>query len=118
MKALFSAFLGFLVLVGACTAPPKLTDDYSKRILGRWLGPRKYYIFHANGTWGVQGNEDAPEDIDGRRWRIQGNKLFITFRGDNGLLTVDYTIVSFTAKSFITEADGHKEVYERAPFPK
>ncbi|GEM_PF-6588694 len=103
-----------------CTSPilnaaPKDSGNYSKRILGRWLGPRKFHIFHSDGTWGVQRNEDAPEDIDGRCWHIKGNKLFLTFRGDHGFQTVDFTIVSFTAKSFTVEEDGHKEVYERAP---
>ena len=116
--------LAFIILTSAlllgCTSPevtatPKDSNNYSKHILGRWLGPRKFHIFHSDGTWGVQRNEDALEDIDGRRWSIKGNKLFLTFRGDHGFETVALTIVSFTPKSFTTEADGHKELYERTP---
>jgi hypothetical protein len=91
------------------------SEDYAKRILGRWLGPRKYIAFHADGRWGVQRNEDAPIEIDGRRWRIEGDKLLLTFRGDTGLVTAESTITSFTTKQFIIEADGHKETYEWAP---
>ena len=115
MKRALFLVLTLLVAGTKSFAAPKQSEDYSKRILGRWLGPRKFHIFHANGTWGVQRNEDAPEDIDGRRWRIQGNKLFLKFRGDAGLQTAEFTIISFTSKRFITEADGHKETYDRAP---
>ena len=91
------------------------SEDYAKRILGRWLGPRKYVAFYADATWGVQRNEDAPIEIDGRRWRIEGNKLLLTFRGDTGLVTAESTITSFTTKQFITEADSHKTTYDWAP---
>ena len=116
LKTLTFIILNSAVLLG-CTSPvvtatPK-DSDYSKRILGRWEGPRKFRIFHADGTWGVQRLEENPEDIDGRRWHIKGNKLFLTFRGYRGFETTVYTIVSFTPKSFTTEEDGHKELYER-----
>jgi hypothetical protein len=89
--------------------------DYSKRILGRWLGPRKYVAFFADGRWAVQRNEDAPLEISGRRWRIEGNKLLLTFRGDTGLITDESSITSFTTKQFITETDGRKTTYDWAP---
>jgi hypothetical protein len=91
------------------------TDDYAKRILGRWLGSRKYVAFYADGKWGVQRNEDAPTDIDGRHWRIEGNRLLLTFRSDSGLMTSESTIKAFTAKQFVTEHDGHKETFDWAP---
>src|SRR5262249_49085420 len=87
------------------------SEDYAKRILGRWLGRRKYVAFYADGRWGVQRNEDAPTDIDGRRWRIEGNKLLLTFRADSGLVTSESTITSFMTKQFITERDGRKETF-------
>jgi hypothetical protein len=59
--------------------------------------------------------EDAPLEIGGRRWRIEGNKLLLRFRGDTGLETSESTITSFTTKQFITEADGHKRTYDWAP---
>jgi len=91
------------------------SEDYAKRILGRWLGPRKYIAFYADGRWGVQRNEEAPIEIDGRRWRIEGDKLLLTFRGDTGLVTAESTITSFTTKQFIIEVDGHKNTYDWAP---
>src|ERR1039457_3126857 len=78
--------------------------DYSKRILGRWLGRRKYITFYADGRWGVQRNEDAPITIQGRGWRVKGNKLSVTWQGDTGVTTAESTIVSFRTKQFITEA--------------
>ena len=118
MKRPFLVTLILLLAVVATFAAPKEAPDYSKRIVSRWLGSRKFAIFHANGTWGIQRNEDSPEDIDGRRWRIQGNKLFMTFRGDHGFQTTEFTIISFSPQKFITEVDGHKETYDRSPQPK
>lgn len=103
-----------LLALVACAAP-KESDDYSNRILGRWLGSRKFSVFHADGSWGVQRNEDSPEEINGRRWRIQGNKLLLTFKGDTGLETAEFTIISMTAQRFVIEADDYKESYDRAP---
>ena len=119
MKTLAFFILASALLLG-CTSPTIDTasegsNNYSKRILGRWLGPRKFAIFHANGTWGVQRNEDTPEDIDGRSWRIKGKQLFLTFRGDHGLQTTEFTIISFTPQKFITEVDGYKRTYDRSP---
>jgi hypothetical protein len=91
------------------------SEDYAKRILGRWLGRRKYVAFYADGRWGVQRNEDAPIDIQGRRWQIEGNKLLLTFRGDTGLITTESVITSFMSRQFITETNGYKETYDWAP---
>jgi hypothetical protein len=91
------------------------SEDYAKRILGRWLGRRKYIAFYADGRWGVQRNEDAPIEIDGRRWQIDGDKLLLTFRGDADVITSQSTITSFMSKQFITETNGHTETYDWAP---
>ncbi len=90
-------------------------ENYTKRILGRWLGPRKYISFFADGGWGIQRNEDAPIEIHGRRWRIEVETLFLTFQGDTDLVTSKGIITSFTTKQFITEADGHKRTYVWTP---
>jgi len=96
-------------------------DNYAQRILGRWLGSRKFVIFHEDGQWGVQRNEEAKEEIMGRRWRIDGKKLFLTYPIDKGdgipvhMMTSVYDIISFTQQKFITEIDGFKDEYERAP---
>ena len=69
-----------------------------------------------DGRWGVQRNEDAPTEIYGRRWRIEGNKLLLTWRRETGLTTAESTITSFTTEQFITEDhDGQKKTYFWAP---
>ncbi len=104
--------------------PPSLTleradvvlpENYATRILGRWLGPRKYVTFYADGRWGIQRNEDAPTEIDGRRWRIEGDRLLLTFKGHTQLVTTECKITSFTTKRFITEAGGDKKIFDWAP---
>jgi len=89
-------------------------EDYSKRILGRWLGRRKYAAFFADGSWGVQRNEETPIEINGRRWRIEGKKLFLTWRGEAGLQTTERIITSFMTKRFVTEGGGRNETYDWA----
>ena len=89
---------------------PKEDQGYAKRIVGRWLGPTKFFTFYANGTWALQRNEGAPLDTKGRRWHIAGNKLTLTFPdGDE-----TDTIVSFTRTKFVTKDEGTSCVYERA----
>lgn len=90
-------------------------EDYTKRILGRWLGPRKYVTFYADGRRGIQRNEEAPVEIDGRRWKIEGNKLFQTAQEDGRVAIAGSTIESFTTKRFITEEGGRRRTYEWAP---
>jgi hypothetical protein len=105
-----------LVAAGVSVASPNVSESFSKRILGRWLGPRKFVVFHSDGTWGVQRHETAPEEIDGRRWRIEGNKLILTYPGNRGPLTSRDSIISFTPQKLIVQSeDGYKEVYEREP---
>ena len=84
-----------------------------QRVLGCWLGSRKFAVYHPDGTWGVKRHEDAPEDFRGRRWRIQGDTLLLTFPGHRGMTTVDFTIVSLTDREMILEADGYRETYVR-----
>ena len=88
-------------------------DVDPQRVLGCWLGPRKFAVYHPDGTWGVKRHEDAPEDFRGRRWRIEGNTLFLTFAGDRGMTTVDFAIVSLTDRETILEADGYRQTYVR-----
>ena len=102
-----AALLSFAMSTVA--APP----DYSKRILGCWLGPRKFNVYHADGTWGVKRNEDAPENVRGRRWRVDGNKLILTYPGDHGLETATYTIVLCTPHKLILDANGYRQEYTR-----
>jgi hypothetical protein len=91
------------------------SGDYAKRILGRWLGPRKYVVFYADGRFGVQRNEDAPVEIAGRRWRIEGNKLIQTIRTDSDVVTHESTITSFRTRQFVIEFHGQKRMHDWAP---
>lgn len=109
LATLVAAFVSSLAapVVSAATS-----HDYSKLIVGCWLGPRKFDVYHADGTWGVKRNEDASEDIRGRRWCIEGDKLFLTFPGDDRMDTAVYTIVSCTEQKLILD-DGHRQEYTR-----
>ena len=91
--------------------PPKRSESYSTRILGRWLGPRKLIIFHRDGTYGIQRNETAPEDSKNRHWHIRGNQLWTSAPFGSGA----ETIVSFTDTEFVTDVDGYRTTYRRSP---
>ena len=64
----------------------------------RWLLARLSQVrgLSRGRHWGVKRNEDAPEDIGGRRWHLKGNRLVLTYPGDHGLETAVFTIVSLT----------------------
>jgi hypothetical protein len=60
---------------------PKTTDSrtLAKRLVGQWQSPRRSYFYHPNGTWAS--NEDTPKST-GSTWRIEGNKFFQNYQGD------------------------------------
>ena len=62
---------------------------------------------------GCEANEDAPEDIRGRRWKVEGDKLIITYPGDHGMDTGVITIVSITEHKMLLDIDGYKEELTR-----
>ena len=105
------------ILVGTFStlalAAPKASQNYSKLILGQWLGPRKIEVYHADGTWGVRRHDEAPEDKDQRRWSIKGNKLTVTYPGEHGVETGTVAIVTLNSRRLIIEANGNKQEYER-----
>jgi hypothetical protein len=107
LTAVLAVFVAFPVFVAA-----DATHDYAKKITGCWLGTRKFDVYHANGTWGFKRNEDAPEDVGGR-WRVEGDKLVITGRTDDGFATAAYTIISCTDHTLILEINGYREEYKR-----
>ena len=109
MRAFCICLVLTLVSVSAGASP----RDYSKAIVGCWLGSRKFEVYHADGTWGVKRNEDAPEDISGRRWHVKGNRLVLTYPGDHGLETAVFTIVSLTDHKMVLDASGDKEELTR-----
>ncbi len=104
------------ILLLACSisnAADHATEDYSRLIIGKWLGPRKFEVYYSNGTWGVQRNENAPIDIDGRTWKIKDSKLIISFPGVHGIETGTQTIGVLNKTQFITKDDGHSFVRDR-----
>jgi len=106
----FSLCLIFAVVSATAGEVPR---DYSKAIVGCWLGSRKFEVYHADGTWDLKRNEDAPEDIRGRRWQIKGNKLILIFPGDHGMETAELTIVSLSEHKLVLDAGGYKEELTR-----
>jgi hypothetical protein len=108
-----AALMVFSLAIPPCTSMAATSAGYSKRILGCWLGARKFHVYYADGTWGVKRNEDAPEEKEGRRWHINGKKLIVTYPGDHGLETAVCTIVFCTDKKLILESEGRRERYER-----
>ena len=109
--ALFPLLLLLYISPAFCEDPNQ--SDYSKLILGKWLGPRKYEIYYSDGTWGVQRYEDAPIDKKDRHWKINGDKITLTFPGDHGVDSVTETIYILNSKQFITRDDGYSFVRER-----
>ena len=110
MKTSLTTFLLLLVLASAGLADPKAGNDYSKQILGRWLGSRKFEIYYPDGTWAVQRNEESKPDKEGRHWHIDGNKLTLTYSGG----TSTETIVSLTPSKFVTKDEGYENARTRA----
>lgn len=107
------AFCVCLLVAAVSVAEGDVQRDYSKAIVGCWLGPRKIEVYHTDGTWGVKRNEDAPEDVRGRRWQVEGNRLILTYPGDHGLETAELTIVSLTKHRLILDAGGYKKELTR-----
>ena|SRR5438067_5714949 len=102
-----------LFLVIANTALASDAIDKDKTIIGKWKvnnprRPSRIVFFHPNHTWGVTNfDPDKPEEINGRRWRIEGDKLILTFQdrenGRDRLETQVSRIVSFGRDRFATD---------------
>jgi hypothetical protein len=110
-----------VVLVSFCAAA--YSTDYSKRLLGAWVvhKPRRadrIEIFHPDGTWGVRNFDfSQPEDIKGRRWRLDGDRLILTYPTDHGFDTATYKIISFAADRFVTDVGGQRFEHTRFHLP-
>jgi hypothetical protein len=113
LKLAIVSIVALWFLAGPAVSIAGPSRDYSKLIRGCWLGSRKFEVYHADGRWGVKRNEDAPEDTKGRRWRVDGDKLSLTYPGDHGLETAVYTIISCTEHKMILFIDGQTENYDR-----
>lgn len=110
MKTLSITLLTFLVLVSVGSADPKTSNGYSKRIAGRWLGSKKFEIYYPDGHWAVQKSEGSEPDKAGRTWRIDGDKLILTYPGG----TTTETIVFMSRSKFVTKDEGHEDVRTRS----
>jgi hypothetical protein len=112
-KLAIVAIVGLSFLADPAVSIAGPSHDYSKLIRGCWLGSRKFEVYHADGRWGVKRNEEAPEDNQGRRWRVEGDKLILTYPGDHGPESAVYTIISCTERKLVLSIDGHTEEYDR-----
>lgn len=84
------------------------SENGEQSIVGKWFLTRhgrggREIIFHADHTWGVLHYVPDGEDIRGRRWRLAGDKLILTYPGDDGLETGEDQIISFTHDKFVTD---------------
>jgi len=102
-------FAGNVILCGAPGA------DLSAKIIGKWLGPRKLWVFMADGTWGVQRNEESEVDSKQRRWSVNGDKLTMSYPSDNAVETAHFTIVLLTDEKLILKSGDYTVEYERVP---
>ena len=104
-----------LLTCTAAASPP----DYGKLIIGHWrihIPQRadRIVIFHSDGSWGVRNWDfSKPEDIRGRRWHVEGDKLIITAPPADGGQTAAEKIISFTRSRFVTEVNGIRISYVR-----
>jgi hypothetical protein len=95
--------------------------DYAKLIIGDWEGPHATTValhqairrFHADGRWGVVPYGGGSEEIRGRLWRIEGNKLLLTYLDGRAFATYAYRIVSFTPTKLVLEIDGFRQEWDR-----
>ena len=103
-----------LVASASATSP-----NYAKLIIGPWRShipqrPDRIVIFHSDGSWGVRNWDfNKPEDIRGRRWRVEGDKLIISAPPEDGGQRAAEKIVSFTHTAFVTEINGVRISYTR-----
>jgi hypothetical protein len=88
---------------------------YAKRILGCWLGPRKFIIFHEDGTWGIKRSEDSTEDKQGKQWHVNGDLLALNYDGDRGASHSLAKIVSCTKEQMVLSFGDKTEEYTRCP---
>jgi hypothetical protein len=109
--------LALTLLTGArgATTPP---HDYARGIVGSWIysskvRPTRIIVFHPDGSWGVRKFDERPEDVRGRRWRVEGGSLILRYPSDQGFETHAYRIISFTPREFITETGGYRSTYTR-----
>jgi hypothetical protein len=92
-------------------------------ILGAWRRhvPQRadrIVIFHADGSWGVRNWDfSKPEDIRGRRWRIERDSLILTPPPADSGQTFSEHIISFGHGKIVTEITGTRISYTRVQLP-
>jgi len=113
----FLAFAVIGVWLAAAHGQSTSAPDRSA-IVGSWWCERpgfgdKVVVFHRDGSWGVKRLPEQRDEIDGRRWWLEGRNLMLRYRIDTGFTTSSFPIVSFSRDRFITDIDGYRETYRR-----
>jgi hypothetical protein len=113
--------LGYALFATVISAAPPRPD--AKAIVGSWILASKYrptriIVFHADGSWGVRKFDERPEDIRGRRWRVEDGTVVLKYPDAHGFQTARYKIVSFTPRKFVTEIHGYESTYTRVEQPR
>ena len=110
--------LSALLFATVCLSDSTALADkvgYAEAIVGKWIGPKKIWVFHRDGTWGVMRNETAAEDKFHRRWTISKDDLVISYPGDDHTEKGPLKIISITPSEMKLESDGHVVQYRRLP---
>ena len=90
-------------------------NGYAQQIVGRWV-ERKIIYYRADGTWTLQKTDDDPVQSRGMRWRVEGDRLILTFPGG----TFVERIISVDREQLVAEtAAGERLVATRyRPLPR
>jgi hypothetical protein len=121
MQRLVVSVVSVIVLLPCVLRATHLPRE--KVILGAWrihIPQRadRIVIFHADGSWGVRNWDfSQPEDIRGRRWRIDRDSLIITPPPADSGETFSEHIISFSHRKIVTEINGTRISYTRMKLP-
>ena len=110
-----------LTEVSCCVAFGGTKPNYAKLLIGDWEGP---YVpghalhqvirrFHPDGRWGVVPYGGRPEEVMGREWRVEGDKLLLTYYDGRAFTPHTYQIISLTAAKLLVEIEGFTEEWDR-----
>src|SRR6266403_1189737 len=112
-----------LMMAAASSWAAVSPSHYSNKIIGAWRchiprRPDRIVIFHRDGSWGVRNWDfNQPEDIRGRRWRIERDSLIITPPPADSGQTFSEHIVSFSHRKIVTEINSTRISYTRMKLP-
>jgi hypothetical protein len=95
--------------------------DYAKVLVGDWEGPyvrdhamhQKVMRFRADGHWGVVLYAGGGEASMGSEWRIEGDKLVLSYVDGRAYIPHTYRIVSLSKANLVLQINGVTEEWER-----